>query len=297
MTLPFQLHRPGTLRDALALLVELGDDARIYAGGTELLLVLREGFLEAGHLIDIKRIDELRGVTLETPEEGLGTATLAIGAATVHTDIERSGRVRDALPGFAALAADIANIRVRNTGTLGGNLCFAEPHGDPATFLIAADAQLSLASVDTTRTVPLDGWIAGPFEVDLARGEILTSIRVPVRSARVTYAYHRFRSLERPTAAVAVRIDTDRTGLIEGCRVVLGCAGPRPVRLVAAESAMIGTPLRAAQAAAAEIGRAAADEADVDDDAYGPADYKQHLVGVLTRRAVLDAAQRQPLAA
>jgi carbon-monoxide dehydrogenase medium subunit len=297
VTPSFQLHRPRALPEALDLLASLGDAARIYAGGTELLLVLREGFLEADHLVDIKRIDELNGVTVEPASETGGTDTISIGAATVHTDVERSRAIRDRLPGFAALAADIANVRVRNTGTLGGNLCFAEPHGDPATFLIAADAELRLASAAGTRTVPLDGWVAGPFEVDVAPGEILTSIRVPVPSARTTYAYHRFRSLERPTAAVAVRLDVSGTGVVDGCRVVLGCAGPRPVRLSGAESAMLRTPLREVRAVISDIARAAADEADVDDDAYGPSDYKRHLVAVLARRAVLDAASRQPTAA
>ena len=277
------IHRPSTLKEALSLLGELGDVARVYAGGTELLLVLREGFLQADHLVDIKRIPGLTDISLES------TRFVRIGAATVHTDIERSELIRVHLPALAGLESGIANVRVRNTGTLGGNLCFAEPHGDPATLLMAADAEVVIAGAQGTRTRALEGWVHGPFEVDLAPGEVLTAILVPLPSPRSGLAYRRFRALERPSAAVAVRVDLGADGSVAGGRVFAGCVGPSPQRLAEAEVALHEFDAADVDRAAALVGTAAAEASDVDADTYGPADYKRQLVRVLARRAVIDA--------
>ena len=279
----FAIHRPTTLEEALSLLEELGEGARVYAGGTELLLVLREGFLQAEHLVDIKRIPDLAGIRLES--EGL----LRIGAATVHTDIERSHLVRERVPALAALESGIANVRVRNTGTLGGNLCFAEPHGDPTTLLLAAEAEVVIAGPRGTRRVPVDGWVKGPFEVDLGPGEIVTALLVPIPSPRSGLAYRRFRALERPSAAVAVRVDFSPDGSAGG-RVIAGCVGPTPQRLREAETALGELDAGDVDRAAALVGEAAADAAEVDADGYGPADHKRQLIRVLARRAVIEAA-------
>lgn len=279
----FAIHRPSTLEEALSLLGELGDGARVYAGGTELLLVLREGFLQADHLVDIKRIPDLTGIRHES------AGLVRIGAATAHTDIERSDLIREHLPALAALESGIANVRVRNTGTLGGNLCFAEPHGDPATLLLAAEAEVVIAGSQGPRTVAVEGWVKGPFEVDLAPGEILTGVLVPVPSPRSGFAYRRFRALERPSAAVAVRVDLGADGSVAGGRVFAGCVGPSPQRLTEAEAALHELAVTDIERAAALVGAAAAEAVDVDADAYGPADHKRQLIRVLARRAVIDA--------
>lgn len=279
---PFRLLRPDTVEEAVDLAGEHGDAARYYAGGTELLLVLREGFLDADVLIDLKRIDALSGITVDE-----SNAVLRIGAVTTHTAVEHSPVVQTQLPEFARLAGAIANLRVRNTGTLGGNLCFAEPHGDPATMLIAADASVRLQGRDSSRTVAVDDWIRGPFEVDLAPAEMLREIRIPLRSRASKFAYSRFRALERPSVGVAVRLDVpDGTDRVADARVVVGCAGPRPRRVPEAEALLRGTPRRALGEAARAAGAAASDAVDVDGDAYGPEDYKRNLVGVLVRRTI-----------
>jgi carbon-monoxide dehydrogenase medium subunit len=282
----FVMHRPGTLDEVLSLLGELGDGARVYAGGTELLLVLREGFLQADHLVDIKRIPDLAGIHLDS------TRLVRIGATTVHTDIERSDLIREHLPALAALESGIANVRVRNTGTLGGNLCFAEPHGDPATLLLAADAQVTIAGSEGIRTAALQGWVRGPFEVDLAPGEVLTGILIPLPAPRSRLAYRRFRALERPSAAVAVRVELAPDGSVADGRVFAGCVGPSPQRLVNAEAALRELRAEDVVRAATLVGAAGADEADVDTDAHGPADHKRQLIRVLARRAVIDAVKQ-----
>src|SRR5437016_3618738 len=133
MTLPrFQLHRPESVEEASDLLRQYGDDAALYCGGSELVLLMKLGFADYGHLIDLKGIDGLRVL-----HEHDGA--LHVGAATTHRQLERSPIVREGWPALARMERNVANVRVRTVGSLGGNLCFADPHSDPATFLLAAD--------------------------------------------------------------------------------------------------------------------------------------------------------------
>lgn len=263
----------------MGLAIGLDGEVRFYAGGTEILLVLREGLLQADHLIDLKTVPELS--QLEMHPDG----SLVIGAAVTHTDIERSPLVADAFPQLVALERNVANVRVRNTGTIGGNLCFGEPHGDPAALLIAADAQVILQGKAGVRAVPLVDWIQGPFQVDLAPGELLVKIRIP--RSESAFAYRRFRALERPTASAAVRLDLGANdGVVEDVRIVIGCVGPSPIRARAAEARVRGVLLEDVLGFLGPAGDDAAASVDVFDDAYGPVDHKRHLVGVLTQRAL-----------
>lgn len=280
---PFQLLRPGTVDEALELAEDLGEEARFYAGGTELLLVMREGFLDARHLIDLKRISGLAGIASDETD-----GSIRIGAVTTHTDVEHSSLIASMFPELARLVGHIANLRVRNTGTLGGNLCFAEPHGDPATLLIAADASVVLSARAGSRTVALADWIRGPFDADLRPGELLEEIRIPSPAPGSHFAYRRFRALERPTLGIGVRVDVSEDGAISDARIVVGCAGPRPERIPAAERQLLGTRGSMVEAAKAAAD-AASEAADIDGDAYGPEDYKRNLVRVLVHRAAMAA--------
>jgi carbon-monoxide dehydrogenase medium subunit len=168
MTLPpFELHRPTTVEEATELASRYGEDAAFYCGGTELLLLLKLGFASFGHLVDLKRIEELAGVRVEN-------GGLVIGATVTHRALERSELVEERLPALAAMERRVANVRVRQVGTLGGNLCFSDPHSDPSTFLLAADAE-----VEASRR----GWPADTdprsspaLRASLVEGELLTSV-------------------------------------------------------------------------------------------------------------------------
>ena len=285
----FRLHRPTTLDQAIELLVSLGDGARPYAGGSELLLVLREGLLDADNLVDLKRIAGLADIQMLADEQ-----QLEIGALATHTQVAESPLVRGRLAELAGTEAVLANRRVRNTGTIGGSLCFAEPHGDTAALLLAVDAHVVLRGADGLRQVPLDAWLLGPFDVDLHAGEILLAVRIPMPVGPSALAYHRARTLERPTASAAVGLHVGPDGdLARDVRVVVGCVGPRPTRVPEAEALLADYP--AGQSAehvttvAAECGTIAARQADVVADIYGPEAYKRRLVSVLVRRAVADA--------
>ena len=144
---PFTLHRPDSVGQASRLLSELGDDGAAYCGGTELLLAMKLGLASYEHLVDLKRVDGLRGI--EAAAGGV-----RIGAATTHREIETSGALRARYPEMPAMISQVANLRVRSVGTLGGNLCFADPHSDPASFLMAVGATLVCQRGDETRRVP-----------------------------------------------------------------------------------------------------------------------------------------------
>jgi carbon-monoxide dehydrogenase medium subunit len=282
---PFELHRPSTVAEAAGLLAELGETARIFAGGTELVLMLQEGFVEADHLVDLKRIAGLREIRLDPSGR-----RLILGAIARHDDIAHHALVVDRFPVLAAVAGGLANQRVRNAGTIGGNLAFAEPHADPPALLVAAGAELRLESTSGGRTVPLEGWIRGPFDPDLAPGELLTEVRIPVPAARTTFGYQRFTALERPSLSVAVRLDAGADGSIEDARVVVGCVAGAPQVVATAAAVLQGAAVADLEPVLAAVAEVVGRDIEAATDPHGPEDYKRHLAGVLAERALRRAA-------
>lgn len=291
---PFRIQPARSVQEASELLRRSGDDAVIYAGGTELLLVLKLGFAEYAELIDIKKIAGLRRLEAIDGE-------LEIGATVTHREIERSPVVSESWPALAAMERGVANIRVRSVGTLAGNLCFADPHSDPATFLLASDAVVMCSDgAEPTRRIPIDEFFLGPYETARRPDELLTAIRVPALPRGAAMAHHKLSFKERPAVTVSslVHLEDRRVRTV---RIAVGSVGPIPVRARAAEGVLTGIPagdldddtLRAAASAAA-------DECGAAQDANGSVDYKQHLVAVLVRRCVreaVDAALRRKEAA
>ncbi|TMB72702.1 MAG: hypothetical protein E6J52_12170, partial [Chloroflexi bacterium] len=169
----FQVHRATTVAEAIELRIQFGDDAAVYAGGTELLLAMKLGVARWPHLIDIKPIAELRGI-------GLNENVLRIGATVTHWDLERDATVARAIPALSALERNVANVRVRAAGTLAGNIVFAEPHADPPTLLMALGARVLLAGAKGRRLIPLAEFVTGMYQTALASDEILVAVEVPV---------------------------------------------------------------------------------------------------------------------
>lgn len=273
----FRLHRPSELAEALALRTELGDDAALYAGGTELLLALKMGVLRYEHLIDLKRCAELRGITREGE-------TIRIGALTTHHAIEQDPLVQSELPALALLERHVANVRVRAAGTLGGNLAFAEPHADPGTLLLALGATLELAGPQgERRSSTVEDFLLGAYEPDLRYGEILAAIDVPLPAPGVRAAYRKFQVLERPLVGVAAIAPVSRGVLEADPVVVVGAVDERPLRIPA--DGLAGA--RVDDADAVEVVVAAAREAiEPVDDLSGSEEYKRHVTGVMVRRAL-----------
>jgi carbon-monoxide dehydrogenase medium subunit len=284
MLQPFRLDEPTTVDDASALLARYGESARLYAGGTELLLAMKEGLLHYERLINIKLIPELTGQTFMN-------GVLRIGAATTHRTLERSPLLHTHFPTLAHMEGHVANVRVREVGTLGGNLCFAEPHADPGTLLQVYDASVELARQGGTRTLSVEEFFVGPFAVALAEDELLTAIHVPPLPAQTAAVYMKFGHLERPSVGVAVAV-TAVPEQVQEVRIAVGCVGPTPRRMREAETLLSGKDVTEARMALKAVGSLAGRAAEAVTDLHGTAEYKAHMVGVLLRRAFEQAYQQ-----
>jgi carbon-monoxide dehydrogenase medium subunit len=278
----FALYEPTSVAEASALLARHGESAALYAGGTELLLAMKEGLVRYDYLVNVKTVAGLRGVTLDAG------GALRIGGATPHRAVEGDAAVRATFPVVARMERDVANVRVREVGTLGGNLCFAEPHTDPGTLLQVFDARVRLERTGSAREIPLAALFVGPFETCRAEDELLTEVVVPPLPARSGVAYRKFGFLERPTVGVGVALTLD-AGHVRDVRVAVGCVGPVPRRMPEAEACLHGVAVVDRAAALVEAARLASRAADAVTDLHGSADYKAHLVGVLLQRTFEDA--------
>jgi len=294
---PFTLHRPQSVEEACALLARLGEDAAPYAGGTELLLLMKLGLTRPRHLVDIKRIPGLGAIADAPARSGAPSAPprLTVGATVTHRAVERSALVRSRCPLVASVARHVANVRVRNVGTVGGNLAFADPHSDLATLFLTLDATVELVSPRGLRGLPLSDFVRGPWDTARQPDELLTSVHLTPWPGATAAAYVKFGVHERPTLGVAVALQLSTSGArarVADARVALGCVNPRPARVPAAEACLTGTTVAELDdvlEAAAALALASADPAD---DLHGSADYKREMVAVFTRRALRVAATR-----
>ncbi|MFN7949714.1 MAG: FAD binding domain-containing protein [Blastocatellia bacterium] len=276
----FEIHQPASISEAAEMRVTFGDEGSFYGGGTELLLAMRHDALRYQHLIDVKVIPGLDYIELRGDQ-------LCIGATTTHRSLERSELVRKHLPVLAEMESQVANIRVRASGSIGGNLCFAEPHSDPATLLLALDAQVAVEGAAGRRKLGMAELIVGAYETSLAPGELLSEISVPLLQASQRAAYLKFQVHERPTLGLGLMIET-ADGAITRARVAVGCVSPAPCRSATAEELLTG-PVAGLESRLPEAAAALADAADLIDDYEGSADYKRHLIGVFLKRALMKA--------
>ena len=278
----FEIHQPANVEEASQMLRHYGEEAALYAGGTELLLAMRHRALSYRHLVDLKVIPGLNAI-------GSRDGVIEIGAACTHHEIEQSAVVREKQPAFAELESHVANIRVRATGTLGGNLCFAEPHSDPATMLLVLDAKVRIESAAGAREIPIEKLIAGAYTNHLAPGEILTRIVVPSAKPNHRAAYLKFQIHERPTLGLGLWLETpDRGRTFRAAHVAVGCVCPFPSRALTAEALLTGSRAEI-EKRLPEAAALIADGADLVDDHEGSAEYKRHLIGVFLRRVFFKA--------
>jgi carbon-monoxide dehydrogenase medium subunit len=254
-----------------------GDDAALYAGGTELLLALKARVLRYEHLIDLKLLAEFKGVRMDAGE-------IVIGALSSHYSLATDALLRRTLPAYAALSDGIANIRVRVAGTIGGNLCFAEPHADPPALLAALGARLTLCGREGERSVPMGDFIEAEFTTLRAPDEVLTEIRVPLPAETARYAYRSFGHLERPAVGIAAGY-VPKDGAPQ-YRLWAGAIGGCPIHLGSVEEALAGVPPENIDDVLPRAAKAAAQGLPAHDDLQGSADYKRHLASVLIQRAL-----------
>jgi carbon-monoxide dehydrogenase medium subunit len=272
----FDVHKVTSVAEAVALRQRFGEDAAIYAGGTEILLAMKLGVARWPHLIDVKTIASLGEVSATKD-------TLRIGATVTHWTIERHALVARLLPALAHLEANVANVRVRAAGTLAGNLAFAEPHADPPAFLIALGARVILEGSPGSRSLPVAELITGMYETAIAADEIIVAIEIPLPAQDARVAYVKFQILERPSVGVAA-VATVRDGRFVGApTMVVGAVGEMARTVPTAQFAGADARDARTSAALAEAARAAVEPVA---DLAGSVDYKRHLVGVFAQRAV-----------
>jgi carbon-monoxide dehydrogenase medium subunit len=276
----FTIHQPKSAAEASQMLGEFGEKGRLYAGGTELLLAMKHDLLRYEHLVDVKTIADLDRIELKNH-------AIVIGSTATHRAIERSVLVKQNLPVLAEMETNVANVRVRASGTLGGNLCFAEPHSDPATLLTALDAVAHVQGPAGGRIVPIGELIRGAYETSLANDELLTAVEIPLLRESQRAAYVKFQLKERPTLGLALVLDVDGN-TIKKATAVVGSVSAVPTESKEANHLLTGAKLQVEQRLAG-AGDALALAAEPVDDLEGSADYKRHLIGVFLRKAFIKA--------
>jgi aerobic carbon-monoxide dehydrogenase medium subunit len=274
-----------SVAEALQLLTQHGEDAKLLAGGHSLIPAMKLRLASPRTLIDLGTIPGLRGVRIDGD-------SLAIGALTVHADVASSDLVRQRLPGLAEAASVIGDVQVRNRGTIGGSVAHADPAADLPVILTALTASFVLQSMSGSRTVAADDFFTDFYTTAMTAHEVLTEIRVPLPAAGSGTAYVK---LPHPASgyvvvSAGVLITRQASGLCTAARVALGGLGSGPIRARGTESGLQGKSLTPEVIAAAAA--KAAENADPAEDTYASAEYKRHVATVYTRRAIEAAAAR-----
>lgn len=275
----FEYLEPTTVAEACDLLKQYAGEARVFAGGSSLTILLKQGFLQPEALINIKKIEALRRIE-DTPDG------LLIGALVTHHDIETSSLLARALPVLCELEHDVANIRVRNMATVGGNIASGEPLTDLPCVFIALDATVRITSSSGERTVPVEEVFLDYYETQLEDDEVLTHVLIPPLPPHSAIDYFRFSSssvVDKPCIGVAVRMSVaPDSGACSGVRIGLGCVASTPMRARKAEAALEGQPFDDAKVE--DAARAAAEECSPLSDLRGSERYKREMVRVLVKR-------------
>jgi carbon-monoxide dehydrogenase medium subunit len=278
-----KLLQPTTVAEASNALGDLGEQGKVYAGGAELLLLLRQGLLRTEVLIDVKKIERLHRVIWDDK-------ALRVGACVTHYALETSSAVREHAPSFAYAESQVANVRVRNQGTLGGNLCFNDPHSDPGSILLIHNASVTLGRQRGERQVALDDFFLDMYATALEPDELLLEVHIPPLRDGMKSAYLRLHRYQRPTLGVAVAVQTE-DGTIQETRLAVGCVGPRAQRLSEIESKLTGAKLSDARKILAGQKKYLREFLRPVDDLLGSAEYKIYMTCTLLETALRQAAQ------
>jgi carbon-monoxide dehydrogenase medium subunit len=264
-----QLIQPTSVSEASAALVDFGDKAKIYAGGAELLLLLRNNLLQTEVLVDVKKISRLHQISLTD-------ATLQIGACVTHHALETSSLVREHAPVLAYAESQVANVRVRNQGTLGGNLVFSDPHSDPGTVLLIHDASIKIGNRRGERRIALRDFFVDVYTTAMDPDDLLIDIEIPRLPTDMKSAYRRLHRYQRPTLGVAVGAQMSDGQMSEN-RLAVGCIGPKPERLTHLENKLNGVQPGDIRRIVSEEKTYLRDLLRPVDDLLGSADYKLYM--------------------
>lgn len=278
-----KLVQPTTVGEASQALFDYGEKGKIYAGGAELLLLLRNGLLQSEVLVDVKKIKALHRITLDN-------GVLHVGACVTHHALENSELVRAHAPSLAYAESQVANVRVRNQGTLGGNLAFNDPHSDPGTVLLIHNASVVVGNEKGERRLALNDFFVDMYATVLEPGDLLLEVEIPAHPAGMKSAYLRLHRYQRPTLGVAVGARVNRE-VFEEVRLAVGCVGPKAQRLAELETKMKATKLTDAKRILAEETNYLRELLRPVDDLLGSAEYKLYMTRIMLGDALEQAVQ------
>jgi carbon-monoxide dehydrogenase medium subunit len=280
----FEYHAPTSLPDAIALMGRYGDEAKFLAGGHSLLPMMKLRFAQPGHLIDLGRIPDLKGISQVGDE-------IHIGAMTTENELIWSKLLAEKAPLLVEGAGLISDPQVRYKGTVGGDISHGDPGNDHPALMLALDASFVLKGPKGERVVKADGFFLGLYSTSMEPGEILTAIRVPIPAPGTGWAYEKLKRKigDFATAAAAVLLAM-KGATVESVSIALTNVGETPLKASAAEAFLRGKKLD--EATLGEAARLAMSICDPAPDQRGDAEYKTAMAGEMTRRALLSAQSR-----
>jgi len=279
--IPFDYRTPKNLKEVHATLKEFGSDAKLIAGGTALVIMMKQRLVRPSCLVSLRSVRGLNSIELKD-------GGLRIGGLATHREVESSALVRRRFPMLADTYHHVATVRVRNMATVGGGLAHADPNQDPPPTFIALGATVKATSVNGSRVIPMDEFFTDYYETVLKPDEIITEVLVPKLPANSAGAYLKFlprTADDYATVSAAAVLTLDKSKkTVSDVRIALGSVGTTPIRATAAEAVLRGQPLKAE--AFAEAGEKAKDAVDPISDFRGSAGYKREMAGVFVRRAL-----------
>ena len=280
----FDYRAPVTLDEALGLLAQRGDDAKVMAGGQSLIPLLRLRFAQPALVIDIGRLPSMAEIKRDDGH-------VRIGALVRHVDVERSKELAKLLPLMVEAVHWIADPLVRNRGTVVGSVCHADPQGDWGSVMLALNAEVVAQSAKGERVIAIDGFFEGPFTTTLRPDEVVTAIRIPLPSGHAGGSYHKLERKVGDFATVAVSVQVELDGRkVKKAGIGLTAVGATNIKAKKAEQALVGRELT--DDVIAEAGRLAAEAAEPKDDIRGTAAYKKDVVRVFVQRGLKAALAR-----
>jgi carbon-monoxide dehydrogenase medium subunit len=279
--IPFEYRTPKNLKEVHATLQEFGPDAKLIAGGTALVIMMKQRLVRPSCVVSLRSVRGLNGIELKD-------GGVSIGGLATHREVESSSLLRRRLPMLTETYHHVATIRVRNMATVGGGLAHADPNQDPPPALIALGATVKATSVNGSRVLPLDGFFTDYYETVLNPDEIITELFIPKLPANSGAAYLKFlprTADDYATVSAAAVLTLDKTlKNIADVRIALGSVGTTPIRATAAEDLLRGQPVKAE--AFSEAGEKAKEAVDPISDFRGSAGYKKEMAAVFVRRAL-----------
>jgi carbon-monoxide dehydrogenase medium subunit len=283
----FEYSAPKTIKEALTLLSQHKEKAKIMAGGQSLLVVMKQGLFTPEYLIDIKGISELDYISYDEKE------SLRIGALTIHRDIENSPIIQKHFRVLSEMEGNLALIQTRNWGTIGGNLCHGDPAGDPATVFVVLKAKLKLTSLDQERILDMEEFSTDYLEVSLEPDEMLTEIQVPTPPSHTGTAHEKLMVMKGDMGIVGAAVSitlSQEDNVCKDARIALSNAASVPFRAIEAEKRLLGNVIN--DDLLIKASQVASEEVDPPADVHGSPEYRREMVKVFVMRAARKALDR-----